>query len=125
MYDKDRIAEVITKVGKLGIDITEAQRLQKESMKLLERYNREAAIKQEQKIISKYKDEISFAGLFNNIYIVHNMDNNLRKDIDIMCDLVYLSDRIPVYECLKQRKEALAHDILDQIVKVEKNDTRN
>lgn len=108
-------SEKVFELLKLSADVAEAQKLYCESKKLLERYERTAAIQQIQKIIARYEFEINAKGVFQCVYVIHGVDYSQHWDMDVMAHLLYLTRNIPVYECLKQGKEEMAKSAMKRI----------
>lgn len=100
---------------KLSADVAQAWTLYCDSKELLKQYERTAAIHQIQKIIASYEFEINAKGFFQRIYVIHGVDYSQHSDMDIMSQLLYLTQNIPIYECLKQGEKELAKAAMNSI----------
>lgn len=114
MYNLNQTSEILDRYKDI-MDIAEDIEMYNQSKKLLERYNRDKAISQIQKIIGKYESEINYAGFFDNHVVIHRVNYESWNDVDVMQTLLYLSVRIPIYACIHSGKKQLAKKLFDEI----------
>ena len=77
---------------------------------LLQHFDRDKVIEQIQKIIQKYEPEINMLGSFENRHVVHNVDFDQKRDIEIQGDLVYLNSHLPCMHCYTPGKKSWSNE---------------
>lgn len=114
MYNLNQTYEILDRYKDV-MDVAEDMEMYNQSKRLLERYNRDKAISQIQKIIGKYESEINDAGFFDNHIVIRRANCESWNDVDVMQTLLYLSVRIPIYACIHSGKEQLAKKLFCEL----------
>lgn len=86
------------------------------SKKILENYNRVKAISHIQKLIEHYKSVINqFGFISGGVYVIYGVDYLALNDFQIRDQLIYISQRIPIYAFIREGEEKVANNLLNRV----------
>ena len=82
---------------------------------ILKNYVRSEAIMHIQNLINRYKSEINQFGIFDHTYVIYGVDYSALNDFQIMDQLIYIGQRIPIYAFIREGEKKIADDLLHRI----------
>ena len=82
---------------------------------ILSNYNRQEAIAFTQELIKRYEFQINQFGLLDGRHVVHNVDYSVINDMQILDQIIYIGQRIPVYALIREGEKKLAEEFLNRI----------
>ena len=82
----------------------------------IQNYNRNGAIVLLNKLIQRYKIEINQLGLFGDgSKVIYGINYDNIPDIQIINQLIYIGQRIPVYAFIREGNKRIAEILLEKI----------
>lgn len=82
---------------------------------VLNNYSRQEAIIYTQELIKRYESQINQFGLLDGKHVVYNVDYSVISDMQILDQIIYIGQRIPVYALIREGEKKLAEELLNRI----------
>lgn len=82
---------------------------------VLNNYSRQEAIIYTQELIKRYESQINKFGLLDGKHVVYNVDYSVISDMQILDQIIYIGQRIPVYALIREGEKKLAEELLNRI----------
>ena len=82
---------------------------------ILNNYSRQEAITYTQELIKRYESQINQFGLLEGRHVVHDIDYGVISDMQILDQIIYIGQRIPVYALIREGEKKLAEEALNRI----------
>ena len=82
---------------------------------ILNNYSRPEAIIYIQELIKRYESQINQFGLLDGRRVIYNVDYSVISDMQILDQIIYIGQRIPVYALIREGEKKLAEELLNEI----------
>ena len=113
---KDKEIQETIKQFNIMLQYSEDQALYSKCRNMVQNYVRNDAISLLNALANRYESEINqISFLFGGRYVIHGVDFSIISDIEIIDQLIYIGQRIPVYAFIREGEKYSAEKLLKQI----------